>query len=273
MQCLKLGLLVAVALWICPRCDADGLIQKLPPPGHWSAYRVETTIEVPGDPLVNSSGVLIVKAMESETVEGQPGRWMEFSFTWRRRETGKEPVNHLSITRVLVNENAMKHPLELGKQYIQGMNAKASTKDVNRDDFTYLITICEPGKGSGSGYGVIDDYLRAPLKREVKLAPRQLQISGKPVNCQGFESVENRVDRGAQIKARTVYRQWLSPDTPFGVGALELVFENGERKMVQKIQLTSSGTNAGTRFPPDIQAGDAQKLQPAIPRLELGNQD
>ncbi len=211
-------LLLAVSLTV--DSHADGLIQKLPPTGHWSSYDVDTSITHTDGSQTNTTGILIVRALHSIERDGKHCRWIEFELDWEEKPKKENDRRfHSSITKVAVDESVFANHTDPIKGILAGFGANTSA-DVQPIKWTYQHPhALRPGLGSASGFGVVDHYLRSPFKCVTDLGREQIDVGDSTFECTGIETGETNHKIGSNAKSiiSTAYRQWTCDKADFGV--------------------------------------------------------
>lgn len=233
---------------------ADGLIKKLPEPGHWASYKVNTMISQ--DSKTSSTGVLTVKALGKTTIDEKPCRWVEFEFTWEELDWKEQDFPrarfHSSVTKFAIEEAAFaeyKNPI---KGILTGVSTKSSSNELPKQWVYHTPVTLKPRIGSVSGYGMIDQCLRGPFNSPDKLGSKQIWVGQDELKCTGIECSESTHTIGGVNKTvvTTAFRQWSCDKTPFGVVEFEydkLNFTGFSFR--QKLALLDTGKNAESSLP------------------------
>lgn len=108
---------------------SDGLIRKLPPPGHWASYDVVTSITHADGSQTNTTGTLVVKSLNQVKIDGKTRRWLEFELSWKQDPTDLMPQGfHSSLTKIAVDESVFDGKSDPTKGILRGYGAKVSSE-------------------------------------------------------------------------------------------------------------------------------------------------
>lgn len=232
---------------------ADGLIKKIPKDGPWATYAVETTITHEDGSQTSSNGTLTVRSVGTTIIDDTTCRWLEFELSWQQEVTVKIPRGfHSSVTKIAIPESAFLKNADSAQEIRAGFSAKTSS-DVKRKEWNYpRVREVVAGRGSSSGYGVLDQYVRAPFGQATQIADKTIEVGGKAFNCSGLEHSETTHKLGASRNTVTTtdFRQWANDKTPFGTVRyhFERLRMNGEG-FSQELTLEATGSNAKTSLP------------------------
>lgn len=234
--------------------SADGLIKKLPEPGHWASYKVTTTIDEKS--VTSSTGVFTIKALGKTVIDDKPCRWVEFEFTWEEHNWN-DPVAprlrfHSSVTKIAIEESAFTKYENPIKGVVSAFSTKSSSNELPKKWVYHTPDALKPGKGSVSGYGMLDQCLRAPFNSPDKLGNKQIYVGQDELKCTGIECSESthKIGGNKNSVVTTAFRQWTCDETLFGVVEFEydkLEFDGISFR--QRLVLNDSGKNAESSLP------------------------
>ncbi len=206
---------------------ADGLIKKLPPPGHWSTYDVTTSITQPDGTQTSSSGILTVRVLGQIEIDDKSCRWLEFELSWEQEPTENSPRRfHSSIQKIAIDESVFTNNSNPLTGILKGVGAKSSADEKPKTWNYQRPHGLKLGLGSASGFGVIDYYLRSPFDRKIDLGAQKIEIGDKTIDCVGIESNEtnHKIGSDKNLVTSSAYRQWVSDETDFGVVKYQFEF-------------------------------------------------
>jgi hypothetical protein len=234
----------------CAALHADGLIKALPEDGAWASYTVETTITHKDGSKTSSTGTLAVRLVGKAEIDGTDCRWIEFEHSWEQEPTEKNSRRfHSSITKIAIDESAFSKNADPAKGIVAGYCDKASA-DQKPDKWNYTrVRKVERGKGSTTGYGALDYYVRASFDHPTEIGNQTITVSDKTFDCKGVEESETTHKLGVERNfiTTTAFQQWTNSESPFGT-----VLYHFERIKMdgtafnQKLVLKKIGTNAKT---------------------------
>ena len=227
-------------------CAADGLVSKVPPAGQWVSFNVATRVGHKDGTTTDSKGILIVRSLANEKIDGRMCRWLEFEHSWEQLAGAKiQRRFHSSVTKVAVVESSLAMGFDPAKDIVRGFHAKTSA-DHKPDAWTYnRVTKVKKGVGSYTGLGAVDFYLRPTLKHSKTLKDRTIVVNEAKLECNGFKTIET-VDRPGEKQDLTItLSQWKNPKVPFGVVEYQIGRKRSNGSTFnQKLTMKDSGKNA-----------------------------
>ena len=229
---------------------ADGLIKTLPKDGTWASYAVETTITHKDGSQTSSTGTLTVRSVGTAEIDGKACRWLEFEHSWQQEPTEKNSSRfHSSITKIAIDESAFAKNTEPATFILAGYCDKTSA-DQEPERWKYpRVRKVQAGKGSVTGYGALDQYIRAPFDNPTEIDGQKIAVGGKNFECNGIEASETTHKLGdiPNSITTTAFRQWTNSETPFGTAMYHFeTVRMGRTCFNQKLTLTTTGVNAKT---------------------------
>ena len=232
---------------------AHGLIKSLPADGTWASYDVETTITDKNGFRTSSTGTLMVRSVGKVEIDGKACRWLEFEHSWQQEVTEQNPRKfHSSITKIAIDESAFSKVTDPTEGIVAGYCDKTSAGQKPENwKYTRLQKV-ERGRGSTTGYGALDYYIRAPFNHPTNIDNKMITVGDKTLDCSGLEHSETTHKLGANKNSvtTTAFRQWTNNETPFGVVRyhFERIQMDGT-SFNQQLTLKSIGKNANAAIP------------------------
>src|SRR5262249_44649659 len=132
---------------------ADGIIQDLPEDGSWVEFAMKGEgVDLMGKIAVTVEGMLTIRSVGRETIDGEAGRWIEVG-TAASFQRGGQKEKQTEIRKMLIPE----------RRLVSGENPLAHLRKGKRkrdDDQPTEIQV--PGPGAEAG-GIPNELFHAPL--------------------------------------------------------------------------------------------------------------
>lgn len=236
---------VAVLLTITPTfVQADGIIHKLPEDGSWVEYFVEGKEIDANDPrdVKGGTGKLKIASVGTETVDGEPCRWLEIQGSFKDDNQSQEERITLKL---LIPEKHLKQG-EKPREHIRRGWVRVSLGD--RDGDVVKLDAADPGPFAW----VLDILLAGPVTQTEKVEPKTVLFQKGEVECPGVTA-----SFGYTMKIRDEEREmpgtvttWFQETVPFGVASLEVDTKEPSGDLIDiNATLSDYGKGAQTQLP------------------------
>lgn len=232
---------------------ADGLILSIPANGNWASFIVHTEITHEDGETTETNGVLTVKALGSETVNGRRCRWLEFELSWGP-EAGD--LYHGSVWKLLIEEDVLSSDTNPLSAIRKGYRDKVSNSKP-QNTWKYKPKLMNAKENPMEveeelSHGVINFYLTNTGSSPKLMGSHKFEENGHNIDTQLRQWSHSDHPYGENVERirSTAYNQWRSSKAPFGVAKYEfdVVTFNGLR-FTQSLSLKETGVDAVSAIP------------------------
>jgi hypothetical protein len=221
---------------------AEGLIHKLPQDGSWAQFELTgERLNTKGDVEATVEGMVTLKSVGTEEVDGSRCRWIELVVEREARARRGMRSRSSDVTKLLIpekylaaGENPREHVIKGYRQDIRGVAIELNLK-------APAIPALQE----------FEDYFHGPLAKQEKTASIESQVPGGKFTCvQVSQSAE-----GPEGEKPLSTKTWLTDDVPFGVAEyrIERPLKRGNELLGSRsleLKFAKSGTDAKSSLTP-----------------------
>ncbi len=217
---------------------AGGLLDKLPPDGHWAEYALRQTKTRGADERTRQVGHVRISSVGRVTHEGESCRWLEL------RGAYANPDQPAEVLKLLIPEKHLRGDGEILKHVVRGWH-KRGEREVAPVDAELRGFFGSP----------VAFFLRVPLQEIETESKETITVNRLGSFSCTVDSAfgDLSLPRRRQEYTRPRFKRWRHSDAPFGTVRLRFEIErtinDRKERLVVEAELVATGTDAKSQLP------------------------